>query len=197
MKHPGAQERLRIVIAKEEPERHRALTRLVVSLGHEAIAWDSAAGHELQPDVALVGRSGSDEEAFALIATLAHERSCPAVVTIETHDCGYVHAATRAGAFGYVVGLSMEDLDCAMAVAFERYREYRGLQDAVARRAVVEQAKGILMAVHGVGQDAAFDLLRGQARSNSRKLVEVAEAVVQGQPLLVPSWARQSSPFEP
>ena len=193
MKHPAAAGRLRIVIANEEGEAFDALAELVGGLGHEAIAWESVSDTAAEPDVALVGRSGPDEATFTLIASIAHEHSCPVVVTIPAHDCAYVQAATRAGAFGYVVGSSVGDLDCMLGVAVERYREYRGLQDAFARRAVVEQAKGILMAVHGVDQNAAFDLLRGQARSTSRKLVDVAEGVVESHHLLIPSSARPSA----
>ena len=197
MKRPAADaRRLRVAIANVEPERLDELAGLVAGLGHEPIDWASVADPTVEPDAALVGRTGPDEATLALVASIAHEHGCPVVVALPDHDVEFVQAATRAGAFGYLVGLSREDLECMLAVVVERHREYRGLQDAFARRAVVEQAKGILMAVHGVDQDAAFDLLRAHARSNSRRLVDVAETVVEGHPLLVPSWARPSSPLE-
>jgi response regulator NasT len=37
---------------------------------------------------------------------------------------------------------------------------------------------------HGIGEQQAFELLRAQARSTGRKLVDVAEAVVEGHVLL-------------
>ena len=52
------------------------------------------------------------------------------------------------------------------------------LQHALNSRVVIEQAKGVLARVHGVDVDAAFDLLRGYARSHNRKLVELARLVV-------------------
>jgi len=58
------------------------------------------------------------------------------------------------------------------------------LEGAFGRRAVTERAKGILMERHGITEQAAFDMLRASARGSSRKLVDVADAVVTSLPLL-------------
>jgi GAF domain-containing protein len=52
------------------------------------------------------------------------------------------------------------------------------LQSALNSRITIEQAKGVLARTHGVGVDAAFDLMRGYARSNNLRLSDVARAVV-------------------
>jgi response regulator NasT len=59
-------------------------------------------------------------------------------------------------------------------------------QGAFGRRAVIEQAKGILMARHAVDQDQAFELLRTHSQHNGRKLVDVAQAIVDSHLLLLP-----------
>jgi ANTAR domain-containing protein len=46
------------------------------------------------------------------------------------------------------------------------------------RRAVIEQAKGMLMLVYGVDADEAFDVLRKQSQDNNVKLFLVAEQVM-------------------
>ena len=46
------------------------------------------------------------------------------------------------------------------------------LENALERRAVIERAKGILMERHSVDERAAFELLRAQARSSNRSVVE-------------------------
>lgn len=61
----------------------------------------------------------------------------------------------------------------------ERQNEIAGqLQGALDSRAVVEQAKGILMREHGVSAREAFEQLRARARSERRKLGLVAATVV-------------------
>ncbi|MCW2656178.1 MAG: putative Transcriptional activator protein traR [Jatrophihabitans sp.] len=53
------------------------------------------------------------------------------------------------------------------------------LQGALDSRAVIEQAKGVLMREHGVSARAAFELLRAQARRERRRLAGVAADIVQ------------------
>jgi GAF domain-containing protein len=54
------------------------------------------------------------------------------------------------------------------------------LQQALDSRVLIEQAKGMLAARLGVAPDEAFGILRGHARSNNRKLHDVAHEVVHG-----------------
>ena len=49
---------------------------------------------------------------------------------------------------------------------------------------MIEQAKGILMERHGITADRAFDMLRDHSQRSGRKLVEVAEAVVESHLIL-------------
>jgi AmiR/NasT family two-component response regulator len=52
---------------------------------------------------------------------------------------------------------------------------------------VIEQAKGILMARHPISADTGFERLRDHAQRNSRKLNDMAAAVVESHLLLIPT----------
>jgi GAF domain-containing protein len=52
------------------------------------------------------------------------------------------------------------------------------LQHALDSRVVIEQAKGILAERLGIDPEAAFDILRGYARSHNRRLHDVAAQVI-------------------
>ena len=52
------------------------------------------------------------------------------------------------------------------------------LQSALNSRITIEQAKGVLARTHGIGVDAAFDLMRNYSRANQHRLSDVARAVV-------------------
>ena len=54
------------------------------------------------------------------------------------------------------------------------------LPSALDSRAVIDQAKGVLMARHGLTPSAAFDLLSEQSQRSNRKLRELAEELVAG-----------------
>ncbi|GGG03669.1 transcriptional regulator [Rhodococcoides trifolii] len=61
---------------------------------------------------------------------------------------------------------------------FARYRTVAdiadGLREAMAHRAPIEQAKGILMALRGIDADTAFEVLADQSQRTNRKLRDVA-----------------------
>ena len=54
------------------------------------------------------------------------------------------------------------------------------LQTALDSRAIIEQAKGVLIGQQGMSPRAAYELLRAQARSQRRKLAAVCADVVRG-----------------
>ena len=55
---------------------------------------------------------------------------------------------------------------------------YEAVRDIAEKRALIDQAKGMLMIVYGTDADAAFDLLRWQSQHHNVKLRVVAEQVV-------------------
>ena len=67
------------------------------------------------------------------------------------------------------------------AAAFYSSRDLADqMREAIASRAVIEQAKGVLMAQRGCTSDDAFALLVAASQRANRKLREVATAVVDG-----------------
>ena len=115
------------------------------------------------------------------------------IALLSTKDPAYVHEAAKRGVFAYIVDTSPEELQSAIDIILQRFAEYHSLQGAFGRRASIEQAKGILMARHGIGADRAFDMLRDHSQHNGNKLVDVAEAIVNSHLLLLPP----SSPAPP
>jgi AmiR/NasT family two-component response regulator len=187
------QQHLRVLIANEKRERLELLAQVVSSLGHDVIAREiyvkevGAVTAREHPDVALVGLGLSSEHALELIAEIVREASCPVIALLSAKDPAYVHQAARRGVFAYIVDGDAEGLQSAIDITLQRFAEYQSLQGAFGRRALIEQAKGILMARHSVDADHAFDMLRDHSQHNGRKLVDVAQAIVDSHLLLLPS----------
>ncbi|ROZ49716.1 ANTAR domain-containing protein [Rhodococcus sp. WS3] len=57
--------------------------------------------------------------------------------------------------------------------------EIAGLNTAMKSRATIEQAKGILMAIHGFGSERAFDVLVKESQRKQQKLHVIAEEIVE------------------
>jgi hypothetical protein len=75
----------------------------------------------------------------------------------------------------------------AAGIALAREQEIRDsrlradqLEHALTSRVLVEQAKGVLATRHGIPVDEAFELLRGYARRNRRRMSELAQEVIGG-----------------
>jgi AmiR/NasT family two-component response regulator len=60
----------------------------------------------------------------------------------------------------------------------EQYQLAEQLQGALNSRAVIEQAKGVLMGQQGMSARVAYEKLRSQARSERRRLTAVSADVV-------------------
>src|SRR5438067_6471337 len=197
-------ERLRVLIANERIDGFEQLAALVAGLGHDVIAREvdvrevAAVTAQEHPDVALVGLGLSSEHALDLISEIVREAFCPVIALLSARDPSYVHQAAKRGVFAYIVDSTPEELQSAIDITLQRFGEYHSLQGAFGRRALIEQAKGILMERHAVNADKAFEMLRGHSRHNGRKLVEVAEAMVESHLLLTPSqWSAAGQPRQP
>jgi AmiR/NasT family two-component response regulator len=187
------QRHLRVLIANEKRERLELLAQVVSGLGHDVIAREiyvkevGAVTAREQPDVALVGLGLSSEHALDLITEIVREASCPVIALLSAKDPAYVHEAAKRGVFAYIVDGDAAELQSAIDITLQRFAEYQGLQGAFGRRAVIEQAKGILMARHSLDSDHAFEMLREHSQHNGRKLVDVAQAIVDSYALLLPT----------
>lgn len=186
---------LRVLIANERRDRLELLAQVVAGLGHEVIAREievsevGAVTAREHPDVALVGLGLSSEHALELIKEIVHESACPVIALLSTRDPTYIREAATRGVFAYIVDGDAEELQGAIDITLQRFAEYQNLRGAFGRRALIEQAKGILMARHGIDERGAFEMLRSHSQRNGRKVVDVADAVVESHLLLVPRVA--------
>lgn len=186
-------EGLRVLIANERLDRLELVANVVTGLGHTVVARETdvevvaAATTREHPDLALVGLGVSSEHALQLIDQIVHEASCPVITLLSEPDPTYVRQAAKRGVFAYIVDTDPDELQSAIEITLERFTAYHSLQGAFGRRAVIEQAKGILMASRAIDSSSAFDVLRDHSQRNGRKLTDVAAAIVNSHQLLVPA----------
>ena len=163
---------LRVLIANERRERLGLLAEVVAQLGHEVIAREidveevGAVTARERPDVALVGLGLSSQHALDLIGEIVREAACPVIALLSAEDPAYVHEAAKRGIFAYILIDDPQGLASAIDITLQRFAEYQSLQGAFGRRALIEQAKGILMARRGVSADQAFESARASTLSD-------------------------------
>jgi two-component system, response regulator / RNA-binding antiterminator len=183
---------LRILIANERKDRLERIATIVTGLGHEVIARElevedvAAATEREHPDLAFVGLGISGEHALDMISEIVREASCPVIALLESDDPVWVNEAAKRGIFAYIVDGRAEEMQSTIDITLRRYAEYSNLEGAFARRAVIERAKGIMMARQSIDENRAFELMRSQSQRSGQKLFDIAKAVVDSHLLLVP-----------
>jgi response regulator NasT len=183
---------LRILIANERKDRLERIATIVTGLGHEVISRElevadvAAATEREHPDLAFVGLGISGEHALDMISEIVREASCPVIALLESDDPIWVNEAAKRGIFAYIVDGRAEEMQSTIDITLRRYAEYSNLEGAFARRAVIERAKGIMMARQSIDENRAFELMRSQSQRSGQKLFDIAKAVVDSHLLLVP-----------
>jgi response regulator NasT len=183
---------LRILIANERKDRLERIAAIVTGLGHDVISRElevadvAAATEREHPDLAFVGLGISGEHALDMISEIVREASCPVIALLESDDPIWVNEAAKRGIFAYIVDGRAEEMQSTIDITLRRYAEYANLEGAFARRAVIERAKGIMMARQSIDENRAFELMRSQSQRSGQKLFDIAKAVVDSHLLLVP-----------
>lgn len=196
-----AETELRILIVGDGPDRRQRIAAAASGLGHAAVIADADLGRiggltrSERPDVALVV-VGDNEGSLAMIERIVKEAACPVIAILDVEDPSFVDQAARLGIFAYIADVDEQELQSSIDIALRRFAEYHALEGAFGRRALTERAKGILMERHDLSEQEAFNMLRDHARSSSRKVVDVAQSVVESRSLL-PGKQHSSSGGEP
>lgn len=183
---------LRILIANERKDRLERIATIVTGLGHQVISRElevadvAAATEREHPDLAFVGLGISGAHALDMISEIVREASCPVIALLESDDPVWVNEAAKRGIFAYIVDGRAEEMQSTIDITLRRYAEYSNLEGAFARRAVIERAKGIMMARQSIDETRAFELMRSQSQRSGQKLFDIAKAVVDSHLLLVP-----------
>ena len=181
---------LRVLVADEDKKALDGIVAILRALGHDVVARatspdDAAAAiDEDDPQVAMVKLHSDDEHALELIEEMIDVGGCPVIALLDKEDADFVARAAERGIIAYAQPVEEESVKSSLEIAVRRFAELNELgdavgqlEDAIARRATIERAKGILMERHGVSDREAFEMLRSEARSNNRRVYEVASDV--------------------
>jgi response regulator NasT len=188
---------LRVLIADEDREALNQLGEVLEALGHEVTPYVVSVAEAIaliateDPDLAIVVVHKDDDHALALIQEVVEYASGPVIAQTRNGDVDFVARAADRGISAWIESAAPEAVQGAIEVALRRYEEQarletkvEQLESALARRAVIERAKGILMERHGLDERAAFEMMRDHARAQSRRVVDIAVAVAEGHALL-------------
>ncbi|MFZ4539327.1 ANTAR domain-containing response regulator [Propionivibrio sp.] len=133
-----------------------------------------------EPALALLDIRMPGLDGLELARRLRDETTVPFLFFSAYDDEEFVQRAVEIGALGYLIKpLTVAKIVPTIRTALARAQEISGLQGAMASNRTIATAVGMLMRAAGLDQPSAFEQLRQQARTQRRKLEDVARSMVE------------------
>jgi response regulator NasT len=186
-------EKVRVLVAEDE-----ALIRLdLVELLEDAdytVVGQAADGEEavalarkLEPDVVVMDVKMPKVDGITAAETITEERIAPVVILTAFSQRDLIDRASKAGAMAYVIKpFDASDVIPAIEVARARFAqilaveaEVADLEERLASRKVVDQAKALLQEGLGLTESEAFRWIQKTAMDLRKSMREVAEGVIE------------------
>jgi response regulator NasT len=189
---------LRVMLVDDSPEDISPLRDSLRQSGYDVVEVTSSADvlldrvAAMQPDVIIIDSDSPTRDTLEQLSFVSARQPRPIVLFTEDRESATIQAAIKAGVSAYIVaGMQPERLQPILDVAIARFEQERALreelktaQGRLVERKVVERAKGILMQQKGVSEDEAFRLMRKLAMDRNRKLLDVAQQIIDVSDLL-------------
>lgn len=142
----------------------------------------------LRPDLAIVDIRMSGQDGLYLARRLRELDHIPFIMLSAYSEQHMIGQASQLGALGYLVKpLDTSQLLPAIEAALARANELQGLRETRAQLQAaldaerdISVAVGITMAQRHLARQDAFELLRKLARTQRRKLAELAAEIIRG-----------------
>jgi len=182
-----------VLVADDESLMATGLASSLKSLGFEIIgpatngreAIDLALDQD--PDIALLDIRMPEVDGLEVARTLWEEHGIPSIIVSAFSDKKYIEEAQASGVFGYMLKpVSTDNLRVTISIAWaralsqeEQAKRIEQLETTLTHRRIVEQAKWKLIETNGWTEAEAHTRLQREARNNRRKLIDVANEVLE------------------
>ena len=192
---------LRVAVADDEPLMQQFYRDALPRLGHQVVSVAST-GRELishcqehRPDLVITDIRMPDMDGLDAAQHVYQDGPIPVVIVSGYYDPEYLERAVQSHVLAYLIKpIKESDLAPAVSIATRRFAEFvtlrheaDSLRQALEDRKVIERAKGLLMKQAHIDEEVAFKRLQKLARSNSKKLVDIAKMIVLAADALEPS----------
>jgi response regulator NasT len=183
---------LRIAVADDERDMRDFFKEFLPPLGHTVVGTAStgtelvALCHDEQPDMVITDIKMPDMDGIDAARAACGERPMPVILVSAFHDQQLLDRAGEDYVLAYLVKpIKAAHLVPAINIALRRFEQFQqlhkeadDLRQALEDRKLIERAKGILMKRAGLDESEAFRRMQKLASEKSRKLVEIAGAIL-------------------
>lgn len=148
---------------------------------------------EIAPDVIVIDLSNPNRDQLEHLLQMSRAVRKPIAMFVDQADRDMMEQAIEAGVSAYVVdGLRQDRIKPILDMAIARFNAFSRLQaeledtrQALEDRKAIDRAKALLMKTRSMSEDEAHHLLRRTAMTQSRRMGDVARALVASAELLL------------
>lgn len=194
-------QKLRILVADDEPRMQAFFRKVLPLLGHEVV--DVAATgpalvescKALSPDLVITDVKMPDMDGIEAAGEIYRWNPIPVILISAHHDPELIERAEADHVMAYLIKpVKQVHLEPAIAIAMRRFGEFQALRkdtedlrQALADRKIIEQAKGVLMRTAHLDEQTAFRRLQKLASEKNRKLIDIAHTILTATEALRPT----------
>jgi len=148
--------------------------------------------YAIDPDVILIDLENPSRDVLEQMFQVSRAVRRPIAMFVDQSDSASIEASVDAGVSAYIVdGLKKERIKSILDLCISRFNAFSKLQaeldrarSALDERKAIDRAKGILMKTRKLTEEQAYALLRSAAMRESKKIAEIAQAIVTAAELL-------------
>src|SRR3954470_11528625 len=182
----------KIVIVDENPIRAAILEEGLRDAGFTAVEHLRemhnllARVYAIDPDVIVIDLENPSRDVLEQMFQVSRVVKRPVAMFVDQSDTASIQASVDAGVSAYIVdGLKKERIKSILDLCISRFNAFSRLQNeleqtksALEERKVIDRAKGILMKLKSLDEEAAYGLLRKTAMNENRKIIDVAQSLI-------------------
>lgn len=183
---------LRILLADDEAILRMDLREMLEDAGHE-IVGEAANGEEavelarrLKPEFIIMDVKMPIMDGLTAARVIDADGIAPILLLTAYSQQDIVEQASEAGVIAYLVKpVREEQLFPAMEIAYKRFTEMKSLnaeleqlKESLETRKLLDRAKGILMAAHGMTEQEAYRKMQQFSMAKRITLKALAESII-------------------
>ena len=182
---------MKILIADDESIIRMGLKQMLTEMGHTVIAATNGRealqmARNQQPDLCIFDVRMPYTDGVQAAKALAKSQPTPIILLTAFSDDDLIEQATELPIQAFMVKPVNEGaLKANISLAVKRFNETAKLREtgqklyvALETRKILDEAKGKLMADHGLNEQEAYAKLQSQSRNSRQSIREVALAVL-------------------
>ncbi|MGK2915789.1 MAG: ANTAR domain-containing response regulator [Porticoccaceae bacterium] len=190
--NPPLEREIRVILVDDHPERAALVEEALRQSGFNLVAVLTTASGLLfqieqhRPHLIMVELESPDRDILESLALVNEHNPTAIVMFSQQDDTDFIQQAVKAGVTAYIIdGINPQKVKPIINVAMAQFEAFQFLRQSLEdtrqeldERKIIDRAKTLVMAHHGVSEQDAYVSLRQLAMNSNQRIAAVAANVI-------------------